>query len=573
MKARRQKSSTRVEDYGPEIAGVGEGAQAARVQVAAEEAEEKAARVVLLREWKRARRQRAALCRSDVNEFCAFVGKDAETGERIRQELIHETFQATADHESRLIVMAHPESGKTTQLGILRPLHMLGKNPNLRIAVVSKTDTNAVKSVRAMRSYIEKSQELAEVFPELLPGDKWAEEAFTVRRGVHSRDPSVQALGLNSAVIGSRIDVLIFDDILDHENTGTEAERKKTLRRIRAGFIDRLSKDGVVIFLTNAWHPKDAAHVLEEEGWPTLRFPVITEEGLPSWPEKWDEDRIDKARTDMGPLEFARAFLCKARDEGESPFDEEAIKNSTKNAAHLELVYSLRTFRLPPGAHVFHGVDLAVTKTKKSHLTAIVTVLLWEDGSRQLLWVEAGRWSSREIRDHVLDADRRYGGTFIVENNAAQRWIFDIIQNQDDLPPEERRTPELVPFTTGKNKAHPAFGVEGLAVELTNGKWLLPEDGPAKAVREVEEMKGEALYYVRGAHTGDRLMAWWFAREGCRKWARANDNDGEKEVDPHGATKKPRIKGDPIPQGGVAVYEPDTDTSMATPLADLFDVA
>lgn len=486
----------------------------------------------LVEHWKESRRRHAKLARSDVNEFCAFVGRDSETGAPIRQESVHVRFQRAADTNRRLIVMAHPESGKSTQLGVLRLLWLLGRAPNLRIAVVSKTADNAKKSTRAMRSYIEKSRELAEVFPELVPGESWKEDFFAVRRAVHSRDPSVQALGLDGTIVGSRVDVMVFDDCLDHENTGSEAERKKTLARIRSGFLDRLSIDGVALFLTNAWHPKDAAHLLEKEGWPCLRVPVVDEDGTAAWPEKWPPHRVEQAREDLGPLEFARAHLCKAREEGESPFDEDAVKAARRRGAKLDLVYAVKAHELPPGAAIYTGIDLAVSAKKGSHLTALVTVLLWpKDMSRQVLWCEAGRWSSREIRNRVLDHDARYGPIFIVENNAAQAWIVDIVYNQADLPEEERRLPTIVPFTTGKNKAHPQYGVEGLAVELDAGKWVIPSTGPEKAVREVEEMVGEALYYTRGAHTGDRLMAWWFSREGARRGRFAGQGETDEKRD------------------------------------------
>ncbi len=482
-----------------------------------------------------ARRRKARTRREDINEFCAYVGRDAETNETIVQEQIHEDFQLIADMFPRAIIMAHPESGKTTQIGILRVLWLLGNNPGLRIAVVSKTKPNAVKTTRAIKEYIEKSEELAEVFPELIPGEKWAEDAFIVRRATYSRDPSIQAVGLDGTIIGSRVDVLVFDDILDLENTMTPAERKKALKRIKAKFLDRLTAGGRALFLTNAWHPEDPAHALEKEGkeggpWRCFKFSVLTEDGQPSWPEKWTLDRIDDLRAELGPIDFARAMLCKARDEGESPFDEDAIERAVTMAHELEvdLVYACRAEDLPPGAAIYTGVDLAVSQGPGAHLTALVTILLWpEDLSRQLLWVESGRWSSRDIRNKVLDHDKRYGSTFIVENVAAQRWIIDIINNQADLPPEQRRLPTIVPFRTGRNKAHPQFGVEGLAVEIDADNWVLPMTGPDAAVREALELRGEMLYYTRGAHTGDRLMATWFAREGCRRGIYAGRHESE----------------------------------------------
>jgi hypothetical protein len=475
---------------------------------------------------KNARKGLAQICRTDVNEFCRFVGRDSETSRKIKQGRLHEEFQYFAGLCPRLILMSHPESGKTTQLGVLRTLWRLGDNPNLRVVVLSKIDKNATKVTRQIKEYIEKSEDLVEVFPDLIPSTPWTDSFFTVRRQVYSKDPTVQALGIDGSPAGSRIDILIIDDVLDLENTISPTERKRVLRRIRGAFLDRLSSDGTVIFLTNAWHPEDAAHIFEKESdrgesdWMVVRFPVVAEDEVLSWPDKWPVERIEKARALLGPLEFARAFLCKARDEGESPFDKDAVEFAVEKPKQegINLVYSLQSNDLPPGAGIYTGVDLAVTKKKSSHFTSLSTVLLWpEDMSRQLLWIESGRWSSREIRDRIIDHHLRYGSTFIVENNAAQRWIIDIIYNQSDLPPEKRVLPSIVPFTTGKNKAHPQFGVEGLATEIASEHWMFPTSGPDEITKEVIELIGEMLYYTRGTHTGDRLMSLWFAREGCRR--------------------------------------------------------
>lgn len=424
----------------------------------------------------------------------------------------------------------------TSQLSILRLLYMIGRNPNIHIALVSKTGATSSKSARAIKEYIERNEDLREIFPELLPGAKWEDSFFTVKRSSFSKDPTVQSLGLGGTLIGSRVDVLVFDDILDDENTRTPSERLKVYRRVKA-FMDRLSASGVMYILTNAWHPDDAVHKLERDGTPSFRFPVVDEDGVSRWPMKWTPERLEQAREDLGPLEFARAHLCKARDEGESPFDESAVDAAFKAGDSLRLVRSLLTHTLPAGAWIYTGVDLAVTKGIKAHRTAFVTVLLWPevDGtlSRQVLWAEAGRWSSSEIRDRFLDHNERYRPTFIVENNAAQRWIIDIVHNQADLPVEKRQTLELVPFTTGKNKAHATFGVEGVAVEIANGIWVFPTDGPVKQF--VEDLKSDMLYYSRGGHTGDLLMALWFAREGARRGAGA------------GRAERDNASGDPKP--------------------------
>jgi hypothetical protein len=66
-------------------------------------------------------------------------------------------------------------------------------------------------------------------------------------------------------------------------------------------------------------------------------------------------------------------------------------------------------------------------------------------------------------------------------------------------------------FTTGKNKPDPRYGVSSLATELEAGQWVLSPDEP-----ELVAWKAECMNYSPGTHTGDRLMASWFAREGSR---------------------------------------------------------
>lgn len=448
----------------------------------------------------------------------------------------------------------------TSQLSILRLLYMIGRNPNIHIALVSKTGSTSKKSATAIREYIERNEDLQEIFPELLPGNKWGDSAFTVKRSSYSKDPTVQSLGLGGTLIGSRVDVLVFDDILDDENTRSANERKKVYKRVKT-FMDRLSASGVVIMLTNAWHPDDTAHQLERDGVPIFRFPVVDEDGKAAWPLKWTQDRLEQSKIDLGPLEFARAFLCKARGEGESPFDEAAVDNAFGRAREMRLVRSLHTSSLPPGAWVYTGVDLAVSKGSGAHHTAFVTILLWPESngtlSRQVLWAVAGRWSSSEIRDQFLDHNRRYSPTFIVESNAAQRWILDIVENQSDLEVEERQSLELIPFTTGRNKAHALYGVEGLAVEIARGQWLFPVEGPVR--EHVEQLKAEMLYYTRGGHTGDLLMAMWFAREGARRGAgagkveRDGDDGGEiAEIERH---RQSMQSGDDGGEAGVMVID------------------
>jgi hypothetical protein len=103
---------------------------------------------------------------------------------------------------------------------------------------------------------------------------------------------------------------------------------------------------------------------------------------------------------------------------------------------------------------------------------------------------------------------KRFKSRLIVENNAAQDFLVQLAS--------DKRLP-ITPHTTGRNKAHPTYGVESLSAELSRGQWIIPCEITGECDVEVQEWIDQMLYYDPAGHTGDHLMAAWIAREGSRK--------------------------------------------------------
>jgi hypothetical protein len=454
-------------------------------------------------------RTRVEVARRDVNEFIEFVGRhEDKPAEPIRQAHVHEEFQRLANEHRRLVIWSHIESGKTSQLSILRPLWLLGRNPNLRIAVVSNTAAQAKKILSAQQKYINESEALREVFPELTPGAKWSDQAYTVKRTTHAKDYSVQGLGVHGAILGARLDVLILDDILDYENTRTPAQRQELWQWVTSTLFGRLTRNAVVIVVGTAWHPEDILHRLGKmPGWHNARFPILDEDtGDPRWPEAWPKDRVEEKARDLGPLEAARQLFCRARDDGESRFKREWVDKCLARGEGRELPFMLQA--LPGGYRTFTGVDLGTRANKKSDLTVLFTICVHPNEDREVLEVVSGNWEAPEIVRRIEDVHKRFQSIVLVESNAAQDFIRQFLVAGSAIP--------VLPFTTGANKHHPEFGVESIAVELSNAKWIIPNRGGVTS-RDIDAWIAEMLYYAPDAHTGDRLMAAWFAREGSKQ--------------------------------------------------------
>lgn len=450
------------------------------------------------------------LARDDAATFIEYVLRDELTGQPITlADPMHFRWHDLADKHDRLVLLSHVEAGKTTSLSVGRVLWELGRKPSQRVAIVSNTSGQAQKITRAIAGYLERSTALREVFPQLRPaeGGPWTTTQLTVERRTNAKDPSVQACGVHGSIVGARIDLLILDDIMDYENTRTAAARDDVWDWVHSSLLGRLTDGARVIAVGNAYHRDDLLHRLEKNPrWHTYRFPVVSADGRPSWPERWTLQRIADKRDELGPIEFARQMLCQARDDADARFKREWLDICLRRGQGKTLVNSLAT--IPTGCAVYTGVDLAVQQHSGADLTVLFTILVWPNGDREVLNIESGRFAGPDIVQRIQQAHHRYQSVCIVENNAAQEFILQFTRHGSAVP--------VRPFTTGRNKAHPEFGVESLAAEMAAGKWIIPSGPGGKLQPEVDAWVNEMLYYDPRAHTGDRLMSSWFAREGVR---------------------------------------------------------
>jgi len=450
-----------------------------------------------------------ALCRRDVEAFNEFVLRDEEDGTPIQQAPMHTQMQRAYDRERFLLVLAHPESGKTQQLVVGRTLHELGNDPTERHVFLNNGQDGAIKNLRAVKKYIEKSEELRAVFPKLRPGGTlWREDAIVVEGAGFSKDPSIYCLGFHGNILGARIDRAKVDDLLDYENTRTEVARRDASSWFKRTFLTRLTRKATLAFLTNAWHEEDLAHELEDDGWFTLKYPILDERGQSTWPERWDLERIALYRRRLGELEFARMFLCEPRDPGAMSFRPEWLRAALRRGLGYGFVDQIG--EPPSGSLIVTGCDLGASKKMSGGRTTMFTVCVHRSGLRQLVGARAGRWSGGDTMRNLVDVGERYGGVIVVEDNGIQKHVVDLANEEAISVPVP-----VLPFYTGRNKYDITLGIDAMAAEFEANRWMLPSGRTGKAADvpdEVRRLLGEMRAYSPGAHPGDCLMGLWFAR-------------------------------------------------------------
>lgn len=469
--------------------------------------------------------------RVDPNAFAEYVFLDDKRNP-IRQEWFHREWQNFLTDEDKLVIFSSVEAGKSIQTSIIRALFELGRDPSERGAIISDTATQAGKMLTAIKANIELNHRLHDVFSELKRENfrTWQADAvlFESDEPTTEKDYTVQAVGIGGALMGARLNWIILDDVLNLENTWTEEQCQKTIEWFQTTVLTRALKGCRIWIIGNAWSPFDLMHWLERQGdFKVVRYPAalpIDEwerragqrfEGepfnyggidlAPLWPEQWPAQRLRERERILTPFRFRQLFMCQAVDESTTPFTEACFAKCKLKG--LNLPYAPTDFEGP----TFTGVDLAAGKTRKHAFTVFFTIGLTPDGDRYLLDIRSGRWHASQIEEIARDVHDKFNSIFFIENNAVQQMLVELLQRGTTIP--------IRPFTTGRNKAHPEFGIESLAVEMSQGKWIVPNvDGIVHPF--VQRWFAECASYTPQAHTGDHLMACFFAREALRRFER-----------------------------------------------------
>lgn len=468
-----------------------------------------------------ARRHADALkARTCPKAFTEYAMRNEGNGRVLANATFHNEWQDLLSSAPNVVLIAPVEHGKTQQI-VARLIWELGRNPSLRICLLSSTAEMAQKVLNQVRLQIERNPRIREVFPSLVPstntGDPWTQHAITVRRHTYAKDPSIQAHGAYGPVVGSRLDLIVLDDVLDFKNTRTLEQRKKLMDWVDTTVITRATANARVWAIGTPWASDDMlATLTARPSFVSKRYSAVAndtdpvEKWRPLWPDQWPVARLVHRQRSTPEGIFSRKYLCKVRADGLARFKDEwldwmVLKGAGRTFAAEAPKAQGGIADLP----CFTGVDLGVGEGELDALTVLFTIAIDERQRRVVCEIQSGHWRSPEILDRLESVYRRFGSHIMVESNGAQRYLIQMA---------EGRFPVKAAFT-GANKWDPEFGVESLAVEMRNGLWVLPSgEAGAHVPEEGQAWMREMRYFDPSTHTGDRLMAAWIADECARQY-------------------------------------------------------
>jgi predicted phage terminase large subunit-like protein len=349
------------------------------------------------------------------------------------------------------------------------PAWLLGRNPAIRIAVISHSQSLA-------REFAVKTQRLVM--------SDWYREAFPKARLATDHNGAMDfgttlgggryAASLETGITGRGFDLIIVDDPLSAQNASSNAERdrvKDAFDGMIASRLDDPSK-GAMIVVHQRLHEDDlSGHLLRRGGWTHLSLPLIAEErtihGVGDG--AWVRETGDVLLPDIYTFETIRGL----RDQhGEAVFSTQYQQNPTVAEGDLIKVASIGMFEAPPPAagRITFSIDTAVKCTEDSSFSVVLVIA--SDGHRHyLIDVLRERLEIVQMRDAVIGMRDRHGpAKILVEDASSGPGLVQMLR-------EHGHPAELWP-TRGRSKeqrleAHLHMFAEGRVLVRHNQPWTI----------------------------------------------------------------------------------------------------
>ena len=395
----------------------------------------------------------------------------------------------------------------------------------LNIAFLSNAADLGAKWLRQIKSYLE-SKKIVEDFGVFRNSEKWSNDGIIVlspnNPNAKVDHPTVTSAGIGGQVFGPRVHILVWDDIADKENSGTDDARKKLWETFHEGPYCWRRPGGKRWGIGTRMHSRD----IYSKKIAQCKELVVDEPLTKVYKSRSLVVRVDKAvdfdtgqvlapenkqytlrhfeteKSNMGTSSFNRRYMNMAFDEVDAAFHEEwfeQLYDRKRSYGHYD-----------PKWETYIGIDPAVGFGKgRSHVgIAVIGYDPKNPSERHLIDYSSAQMTPEKQADTAIKWYVDYQCSLIrIERNACQRYLKDYILERSKKYGVRPRID--MPFT-GAQKWDIDYGVSVVAGYFENGGYFLPYSDAA--IEKTHRLR-DLLLESEATKPPDILMAMWFVEQ------------------------------------------------------------
>lgn len=341
-------------------------------------------------------------------------------------EDVHQSIISNQLANKRTIDLAPRGFGKSTIGDITYCIWRIIQNRNIRILIVSNTQSQAEAFLREIKHHLEYNMRLIEIYG-TFKSKKWTESELIVKgRTTSAKEGTVTALGASGAVISKHFDVIIADDLVDFENARTQLQRNKLNDWYSTALLPCLEPDGHLHILGTRYHPTDLYQkFLDNEQYHTNIQSAIQPDGASLWEVKFNVNTLQSLKHELGSIIFNMQYQN----------DVELAKQGRIFQYNWFNFYICED--LPPIAalDIYMGVDLAISKKETADYFVIMILGISKTNDIYVLDILHERLSFLEQITAIKDMSAKWDPIRIgVESNAYQDAMSGVLIDTTSLP-------------------------------------------------------------------------------------------------------------------------------------------
>lgn len=351
------------------------------------------------------------------------------------------------------------------------------RNPDIRIMIGSKTQTQASAFLKEIRTHFEQNVNLIRIFGDWKKSrdNVWNDKEFTVnRRTVIKKEATVSALGASGAVVSKHFDIIIGDDLVGFENARTEAQRKVLKEWFYSSLYPTLEPDGEIHILGTRYSPMD----LYEDLIKSKNYKVNVQQAITVkdgqeyslWESKFSLEKLRSIREEAGLIIFNMQYQNNTELAKGKIFKYKYFKHFEE----YDIDYDLNRVRVKVldsqgvpywiPVRIYMGADLAISEDETSNNDYFVLTVIGVDKNKNVYVLDYLK--ERLTFNAQLNAMLDYGKN---KFPMVERIGVETVQYQKSLAQEIRRLSLLpvVNIQTSKDKVTRAMRRSAL---FENGK-------------------------------------------------------------------------------------------------------
>lgn len=492
---------------------------------------------------------------------------------------------------SRLIcINTPPYHSKSSTITIEYVTYKLCMNPAFRVIIVSKTAEAASKFLFSIRTMLT-DPHYAEMHAAYAPSGSFRPERGEGRWGNNliylagrnadavdraAKDPSVEALGIDGQVYGSRADLVILDDAV---TDGNAQHYEKQLSWLNRTVMSR-AKQGKILLVGTRVAPTDLYsyatngdnYTSGKNPWTYIAQPAVLDfaedpkDWVTLWPKSrqpldeaggeepdengeytaWDGTALETVRSSNRPGVWGLVYMQQQVSE-DMTFHPVAVNgciDRRRKPGPLKAGAWGHPAEGAEGMQVIGSIDPAGTGE------AFVMVMAYDRVTKHRWVLNAWMGTNTKpswYRERMESITPEYGvSEWVIESNAYSSWL---IHDEGVTSWAQQHGIRVTPHFTAKNKQDPDFGVATMAglfgtmqekhaggerVHQRDGIIHLPDPDYSPGIKALVD---QLLIWVPGKRSSrlrqDGPMALWFAELRCRAYALGF----RKEVTTHSVTR------------------------------------